>query len=159
MQPHPAVFHCMLWCALMATSAQSRWQLSSQCLCSRHACKRIYRSFCRCECSDKSTTRQILACLDPSDAQQEQWKQQGGPQAERALGRKPIPRTLSVEESGRSSATLGTASAEEWLQQAAQEVEKDGDSPASRLQYQLIQGALPCKHPAKVAVQTLAGEV
>ena len=110
----------------MATSAQSRWQLSSQCLCSRHACKRIYRSFCRCECSD---------------------------------GRKPIPRTLSVEESGRSSATLGTASAEEWLQQAAQEVEKDGDSPASRLQYQLIQGALPCKHPAKVAVQTLAGEV
>ncbi|CAK0786325.1 hypothetical protein CVIRNUC_009538 [Coccomyxa viridis] len=76
-----------------------------------------------------------------SNALQEQWKQQGFPQAERgALGGKPIPRTLSVEESGRSSATLGTASAEEWLQQAARDGENDGDSPASRLQYQLMQG-------------------
>ena len=60
-----------------------------------------------------------------------------------------------MEESGRSSATLGTASAEEWLQQAAREGENDGDSPASRLQYQLMQGALHCKHPAEAAVQML----
>ena len=51
-----------------------------------------------------------------------------------------IPRTLSVGESGRSSATLGTSSAEEWLQQAAGESDNDGDSPASRLRYQLMQG-------------------
>ena len=77
------------------------------------------------------------ACLIPV---QEQWKQQGIAWAERAAGSKPIPRTLSVGESGRSSATLGTSSFEEWLQQAARESENDGDSPASRLQLQLMQG-------------------
>jgi hypothetical protein len=49
-----------------------------------------------------------------------------------------------VGESGRSSATLGTSSVEEWLQQAARESENDGDSPASRLQFQLIQGESVC---------------
>ncbi len=71
---------------------------------------------------------------------QEQWKQQGAAQAERAVGSKSIPRTLSVGESGRSSATLGTSSVEEWLQQAARQSEDNGDSPASRLQFQLMQG-------------------
>ena len=120
------------------------------------ACDCPNRSLCCCEPTGQSTGCEVWACLDSSDAQQEQWKQQGGPHAERgALGGKPIPRTQSVEESGRSSATLGTASAEEWLQQAAREGGNDGDSPASRLQYQLMQGVLRCTHSAEAAVQNL----
>ena len=84
------------------------------------------------------------ACGSPPDCglkcEQEQWKQLGAAQAERALGIRAIPRTLSVGESGRSSATLGTSSAEEWLQQAAGESDNDGDSPASMLRYQLMEG-------------------
>ena len=111
----------------------------------RCALDRLNRSLCRCVCCGLSTACEVWACFEFIYSQQEQWKQQGFPQAERgALGGKPIPRTLSVEESGRSSATLGTASAEEWLQQAAREGENDGDSPASRLQYQLMQGAVQC---------------
>ena len=77
-------------------------------------------------------------CLQP-----EQWKQASTTQAERTLGIRAIPRTLSVGESGRSSATLGTSSVEEWLQWAARGSDNDGDSPASRLQYQLMQGEVP----------------
>lgn len=91
--------------------------------------------------SPGSTSIYTRVCLTSAlECVQEQWKQPGTAQAERALGIRAIPRTLSVGESGRSSATLGTSSVEEWLQQAAGESDNDGDSPASMLRYQLMQG-------------------
>ena len=48
-----------------------------------------------------------------------------------ALEPRPLGRSLSVEESGRSSATLGESAASQWQGQQLGISEDDGDSPAS----------------------------
>lgn len=54
----------------------------------------------------------------------------------------PLSRTLSAEESGRSSASLGTGVACNWRGPLLADSENDGDSPASLLRFTLPSGML-----------------
>lgn len=49
----------------------------------------------------------------------------------------PLARTLSIEESGRSSASLGTGLASDWRARLVGDSEDDGDSPASLLRFSM----------------------
>ena len=55
----------------------------------------------------------------------------------------PLMRTLSVEESGRSSASLGTGLASDWRARLVGDSEDDGDSPASLLRFSLPPSEFP----------------
>lgn len=66
-------------------------------------------------------------------------------QLERKFGA-PLARTLSVEESARSSASLGTGLAGEWRTRLLGDSEDDGDSPASLLRFSMPLSGCPVSH-------------
>lgn len=75
----------------------------------------------------------------------------------KAYGGQQLARTVSLEESARSSASLGTGLANDWRARLLGDSEDDGDSPASLLRYSLPLSERPCPPQPAVFTTALAG--